>query len=224
MRSRSCLRGLAGGGTVIDRATPGGLEGSRERATSRSTSTAAVKVRVGRGADRIGAPVSRLRPAPTFLANCSEGAPGPPGLYDPRFEHDACGIGPVADLSNRTSHATVIKADTPWRSPRSPHRLTATGSLGLAKLQRLRDATRPSPPATKSEGCAGASRFEAARMAALVGGGARRLPPPYGWPNDAVESWPGGYCRARRPSEVWPHRRGRGRGEAARSRRLTSAS
>ena len=32
------------------------------------------------------------------------------GLYDPQFEHDACGIGAVADLSNEATHATVVKA------------------------------------------------------------------------------------------------------------------
>src|SRR2546423_14608113 len=32
------------------------------------------------------------------------------GLYDPQFEHDACGIGAVADLSNRRTHDTVSKA------------------------------------------------------------------------------------------------------------------
>src|ERR671917_462123 len=36
--------------------------------------------------------------------------PGAVGLYDPRFEHDACGIGAVADLSNRPAHTTVVKA------------------------------------------------------------------------------------------------------------------
>ena len=36
--------------------------------------------------------------------------PGAAGLYDPQFEHDACGIGAVADLSNCASHATVVKA------------------------------------------------------------------------------------------------------------------
>nr|MBA3420586.1 glutamate synthase subunit alpha [Thermoleophilaceae bacterium] len=36
--------------------------------------------------------------------------PGAAGLYDPQFEHDACGIGAVADLSNHASRATVIKA------------------------------------------------------------------------------------------------------------------
>src|SRR5436853_7412708 len=32
------------------------------------------------------------------------------GLYDPQFEHDACGIGAVADLKNRRTHETVGKA------------------------------------------------------------------------------------------------------------------
>src|SRR5215475_7133015 len=32
------------------------------------------------------------------------------GLYDPRFEHDACGVGMVADLSGRRMHSTVAQA------------------------------------------------------------------------------------------------------------------
>ena len=32
------------------------------------------------------------------------------GLYDPRFEHDACGIGCVVDIKGRKSHATVDNA------------------------------------------------------------------------------------------------------------------
>jgi glutamate synthase domain-containing protein 2/glutamate synthase domain-containing protein 1/glutamate synthase domain-containing protein 3 len=32
------------------------------------------------------------------------------GLYDPRFEHDACGIGFVADIKGRKSHEIVTKA------------------------------------------------------------------------------------------------------------------
>src|SRR5438046_425312 len=37
-------------------------------------------------------------------------APGPPpaqGLYDPRHEHDACGVGFVVDIKGRKSHAIV---------------------------------------------------------------------------------------------------------------------
>src|SRR5205809_770308 len=36
--------------------------------------------------------------------------PGAAGLYDPAWEHDACGIGAVADLRNRRTHDTVAKA------------------------------------------------------------------------------------------------------------------
>jgi len=32
------------------------------------------------------------------------------GLYHPQFEHDACGVGFVADLSGRGSHDVVAKA------------------------------------------------------------------------------------------------------------------
>jgi glutamate synthase (NADPH) large chain len=34
------------------------------------------------------------------------------GLYDPEYEHDACGVGFVADLKNRRSHAVVASALT----------------------------------------------------------------------------------------------------------------
>ena len=36
-----------------------------------------------------------------------EGMPDAHGLYDPANEHDACGIGLIADISNRKSHAIV---------------------------------------------------------------------------------------------------------------------
>ena len=36
----------------------------------------------------------------------------PAGLYDPRFEHDACGIGAVVDIHGRKSHQTVSDALT----------------------------------------------------------------------------------------------------------------
>ncbi len=37
-------------------------------------------------------------------------SPGPQGLYDPWYEHDACGVGFVVDLKNRKSHGIVEKA------------------------------------------------------------------------------------------------------------------
>jgi glutamate synthase (NADPH/NADH) large chain len=38
------------------------------------------------------------------------------GLYDPQFEHDACGVGFVADLSGRRTHSTVASALTVLRN------------------------------------------------------------------------------------------------------------
>ena len=34
------------------------------------------------------------------------------GLYDPRFEHDACGVGMVARLDNRPTHEVISRAIT----------------------------------------------------------------------------------------------------------------
>ena len=36
--------------------------------------------------------------------------PGPQGLYDPRFEHDACGVGFVVDIQGRRSHRILEQA------------------------------------------------------------------------------------------------------------------
>src|SRR5437868_12356398 len=40
----------------------------------------------------------------------SSGLPRSVGLYDPRFEHDACGVGFVARLSGEPGHDIVAKA------------------------------------------------------------------------------------------------------------------
>ncbi|MFM8650037.1 MAG: glutamate synthase subunit alpha, partial [Actinomycetota bacterium] len=37
------------------------------------------------------------------------GQPQPHGLYDPRFEHDACGVSFVADIHGRASHDIVAR-------------------------------------------------------------------------------------------------------------------
>jgi glutamate synthase (NADPH) large chain len=39
----------------------------------------------------------------------TSGLPGPQGLYDPRFEHDACGIGFVANVKGQKSHEIIVK-------------------------------------------------------------------------------------------------------------------
>jgi glutamate synthase domain-containing protein 2/glutamate synthase domain-containing protein 1/glutamate synthase domain-containing protein 3 len=42
--------------------------------------------------------------------NSSAKQPSAVGLYDPRFEHDACGVGMVARLDNRPSHEVIAQA------------------------------------------------------------------------------------------------------------------
>ena len=37
------------------------------------------------------------------------GLPEPQGLYDPRNEHDACGIGFVANIKGQRSHDIIVK-------------------------------------------------------------------------------------------------------------------
>ena len=38
------------------------------------------------------------------------GPPGKQGLYDPQFEHDACGVGFVVDIKGRKSHRILQQA------------------------------------------------------------------------------------------------------------------
>jgi glutamate synthase (NADPH) large chain len=52
----------------------------------------------------------RTSPTPDSPANDQA------GLYDPRYEHDACGVGMVADLSGRRVHSTVAQALTVLRN------------------------------------------------------------------------------------------------------------
>src|ERR1700729_2958938 len=50
--------------------------------------------------------------APAFFP----AAPVSQGLYDSRYEHDACGVGFVADLPGRRSHEVVAQALTVLRN------------------------------------------------------------------------------------------------------------
>ena len=44
------------------------------------------------------------------LPRRSPGEPGKQGLYDPQFEHDACGVGFVVDIKGRKSHQILQQA------------------------------------------------------------------------------------------------------------------
>ena len=58
------------------------------------------------------------------------------GLYDPRFEHDACGVGFVADLSGRHSHAVVARALKVLGLKRLPRDVTPTLQSYLEAVRR----------------------------------------------------------------------------------------
>ena len=38
------------------------------------------------------------------------GIPEKQGLYDPKFEHDSCGVGFIVDMNGKKSHTIVRKA------------------------------------------------------------------------------------------------------------------
>src|SRR5260370_33615788 len=90
------------------------------------------------------------RMAPAGRANA-------PGLYDSNFEHDACGVGFVADLTGRCDHDIVAKALTVLRNLDHPG---ATGRdpktcVGAGLITQIHDAAyrvagglaRPAPSA-----------------------------------------------------------------------------
>ena len=70
---------------------------------------------------------------------------GAEGLYDPRYEHDACGVAMVARLDNRPTHEVI---ELPWRrwttsstaAPRAPTSAPATapGSSSSCPTRFLR--------------------------------------------------------------------------------------
>ncbi len=49
-------------------------------------------------------------PRPLNPATTTQARPSAVDLYDPAYEHDACGVGLVADLSGRRGHGTVAQA------------------------------------------------------------------------------------------------------------------
>ncbi|WP_082145212.1 glutamate synthase large subunit [Microvirga massiliensis] len=55
----------------------------------------------------IGGAKSRFVPETGVPTICALGLPARQGLYDPANEHDACGVGFIADMKNRKSHAIV---------------------------------------------------------------------------------------------------------------------
>src|SRR5271169_582250 len=62
---------------------------------------------------RPSAPARDARPqGSTHMNSHNMHPPREAGLYDPRFEHDACGVGMVARLDNQPTHEVVTRAIT----------------------------------------------------------------------------------------------------------------
>jgi len=87
------------------------------------------------------------------MAQSVSGAPGATGLYDPANEHDACGMGFVADLYGRPSHGIVAKGLTvlerlAHRGASGAEEATGDGSGILVQVPTASCATSPTTPAS----------------------------------------------------------------------------
>ena len=72
----------------------------------------------------------------------SHAFPPPQGLYDPRHEHDACGVAFVATLTGEASHDIVVKALTALRNldHRGAAGAEANSGDGAGILMQIPDA------------------------------------------------------------------------------------
>lgn len=65
--------------------------------------------------------------------------PRPQGLYDPSYEHDACGIGIVANIKGKKSYGIIDDALTIWKTSVTavPKGLTPTVATAPASWSRF---------------------------------------------------------------------------------------
>ncbi len=96
------------------------------------------------------------------------------GLYDPRYEHDACGVAMVARLDNEPSHDVVIRAlealdNLEHRGAEGADVNTGDGAGILVQIPDaflrgglpVRAARRPAPTASASASCRATPRCAA---------------------------------------------------------------
>src|SRR5919198_6323893 len=88
------------------------------------------------------APAAPLNQAALFTGTSGLSGPRPQGLYDPANEHDACGVGMVADLNGRASHDIIEQALTVLRNldHRGAKGAEPTDGDGAGILTQLPDA------------------------------------------------------------------------------------
>ena len=87
------------------------------------------------------------------------------GLYDPRYEHDSCGVGFVVDLKGRKSHDIVEQAMQILRQPGAPRRLRLRDEHRRRRRHPDADAARL-PGAASATGSASACRRRATTASA----------------------------------------------------------
>ena len=69
-------------------------------------------------------------------------APPKQGLYDPQFEHDACGVGFVVNMKGKKSHTIVEQALQVLAQSRSPRRVRLRGEHRRRRGHPDADAAR----------------------------------------------------------------------------------
>src|ERR1019366_7910586 len=69
-----------------------------------------IYVKEGNKGDNRQAMTSKTTQRPKNPARVPGAAPLKQGLYDPRFEHEACGVGFVGNIKGKKSHAIVQQA------------------------------------------------------------------------------------------------------------------
>ena len=70
--------------------------------------------------------------------------PGKQGLYDPQFEHDACGVGFVVDMKGRKSHMILAAGHPDAAQPRPPRRVRLRDQHRRRRRRADPDAARAS--------------------------------------------------------------------------------
>ena len=88
-------------------------------------------------------------PSARSTSRCRTTQPQAEGLYDPRYEHDACGVAMVARLDNEPTHEVVEKAPARAGQPRAPRRR----GRRPAHRRRRRASSSSCPTSSSARSC-----------------------------------------------------------------------
>jgi glutamate synthase domain-containing protein 1 len=94
----------------------------------------------------------------------SSGQPAKQGLYDPWFEHDACGVGFVVDMQGRKSHQILKAGHRGLDESRPPRRLRLRGQHRRRRRRAAADAAQVLPAGGLQEGAHHAARRRRVRL------------------------------------------------------------